>query len=148
MGHFTGGIFGNRERISYKKLPGLISGLISIGQQNDRCFFFVNNGTLVFFQKTIVENLLEQYRSLIRRRTQMIYRMTELNQFQRSKDRLTEMLYSLMKTTLDTHNDSYIRTIQMSIQTLDVKIEEFRDRVSDQRLEMFQSKAQSLKSEV
>jgi hypothetical protein len=67
----------------------------------------------------------------------MIYRMTELNQFQRSKDRLTEMLYCLMKTTLDTHNDSYIRTIQLSIQTLDAKIEEFRGSLSDQRLEMF-----------
>jgi hypothetical protein len=64
----------------------------------------------------------------------MIYRMTELNQFQRSKDRLTEMLYYLMKTTLDTQNDSYIRTIQMSIQTLDVKIEEFMCR--DERLEI------------
>ena len=84
----------------------------------------------------IVENLLEQSRSLIRKRIQMIYRMTELNQFQRSKDRLTEMLYCLMKTTLDTHNDSYIRTIQVSIQTLDAKIEEFRGRVSDQRMEM------------
>jgi hypothetical protein len=80
---------------------------------------------------------LEQYRSLIRKRIQMIYRMTELNQFQRSKDRLTEMLYCLMKTTLDTQNDSYIRTIQMSIQTLDAKIEEFRCSVSDQRMEMF-----------
>jgi hypothetical protein len=64
----------------------------------------------------------------------MIYRMTELNQFQRSKDRLTEMLYCLMKTTLDTQNDSYIRTIQMSIQTLDAKIEEFIGR--DKRLEI------------
>jgi hypothetical protein len=67
----------------------------------------------------------------------MIYRMTELNQFQRSKERLTEMLYCLMKTTLDTQNDSYIRTIKMSIQTLDVKIEEFRGRMSDQPMEMF-----------
>ena len=80
---------------------------------------------------------MEQYRSLIRKRIQMIYRMTELNQFQRSKDRLTEMLYCLIKTTPDTQNDSYIRTIQMSIQTLDAKIEEFRCRVSDQRMEMF-----------
>lgn len=77
---------------------------------------------------------MEQYRSLIRKRIQMIYRMTELNQFQRSKDRLTEMLYCLMKTTLDTQNDSYIRTIQVSIQTLDAKIEEFIGR--DKRLEI------------
>jgi hypothetical protein len=40
MGHFTGGLFGNRERIRYESLSGLITGLLSIGQQNDWCFFF------------------------------------------------------------------------------------------------------------
>jgi hypothetical protein len=54
--------------------------------------------------------------------------MAELNQFKRSKDRLNEILYYLTtKREVDEQTDSYIRIIQTSIKTLDIKIEEFLD---------------------
>ena len=57
----------------------------------------------------------------------------ELNQFQRSRDRLNEILYNLMgKGTIDEETSSYRKVIEVSIKTLDRKIEEFRS----QRLEV------------
>ncbi|HEY8780773.1 MAG TPA: hypothetical protein VIM16_04090 [Mucilaginibacter sp.] len=59
--------------------------------------------------------------------------MAELNQFQRSRDRLNEILYNLMgKGTIDEETSSYRKVIEVSIKTLDRKIEEFRS----QRLEV------------
>jgi hypothetical protein len=61
--------------------------------------------------------------------------MADLNKFQRSKDKLTEILYYLMtKNNVDEQTVSYIRIVEKSIKTLDHKIEEFRG--GDQRLEI------------
>ena len=53
--------------------------------------------------------------------------MAELNQFQRSKDRLTEILYFLMsKNDADEQTSSYIMIIENAIKTIDRKIQEFK----------------------
>jgi hypothetical protein len=49
--------------------------------------------------------------------------MADLNQFQRSKDRLAEIHCFLMtKQNPDEQTHSYIRTIEMSIKTLDLLV--------------------------
>ena len=56
-----------------------------------------------------------------------MYRMAELNQFQRSKDRLTEILYFLRdKNDADEQTNSYIMIIENAINTIDRKIQEFK----------------------
>ncbi len=61
--------------------------------------------------------------------------MADINQFLRSKDRLTEIYYYLMtKTNVDEQTGSYIMILENSIKTLEKKIEEFGDR--DERSEM------------
>jgi hypothetical protein len=61
--------------------------------------------------------------------------MADINQFLRSKDRLTEIYYYLMtKTNVDEQTGSYIMILENSIKTLERKIEEFGDR--DERSEM------------
>ena len=64
--------------------------------------------------------------------------MADLNQFLRSKDRLTEILFCLnFKNTPDEKTVSYIEIIQTSIKTIDLKIAEFQNQrieVGDQRL--------------
>jgi hypothetical protein len=58
----------------------------------------------------------------------MIYNMAELNQFQRSRDRLHEILcYLMTRRTVDEQTDSYIRILETSIQHLEHKIEEFKN---------------------
>jgi hypothetical protein len=57
----------------------------------------------------------------------MIYNMAELNQFQRSKDRLNEILCYLMnKKVVDEQTDLYMKTIQTSIKTLEQRIEDYK----------------------
>jgi hypothetical protein len=61
--------------------------------------------------------------------------MADINQFLRSKDRLTEIYYYLMtKTNVDEQTGSYIMILENSIKTLERKIEEFGGR--DERSEM------------
>jgi hypothetical protein len=61
--------------------------------------------------------------------------MADINQFLRSKDRLTEIYYYLMtKSNVDEQTGSYITILEKSIKTLEKKIEEFGD--SDQASEM------------
>jgi hypothetical protein len=61
--------------------------------------------------------------------------MADINQFLRSKDRLTEIYYYLMtKSNVDEQTGSYILILENSIKTLERKIEEFGDR--DERSEM------------
>jgi hypothetical protein len=61
--------------------------------------------------------------------------MADINQFLRSKDRLTEIYYYLMtKSNVDEQTGSYIMILENSIKTLERKIEEFGDR--DERSEM------------
>ena len=56
----------------------------------------------------------------------MIHSKSELNQFQRSKDRLNEILYHFMTNkNEDDQTFSYLRVLEMSIKKLDNKIEEF-----------------------
>ena len=58
--------------------------------------------------------------------------MAELNKFERSKEKLTEILYYLMtKNNVDEQTGSYIMIIENSIKTLDHKIEEFRGQRSE-----------------
>jgi len=53
--------------------------------------------------------------------------MSDLNQFQRSKDRLTEILSQLThKNVTDPHTVSYIKVIETSISQLERKMEEFK----------------------
>jgi len=53
--------------------------------------------------------------------------MADLNQFQRSKDRITEILnYLLAENPADERTHSFIRDLETSIKILDDKIEEFK----------------------
>jgi hypothetical protein len=62
--------------------------------------------------------------------------MADLNQFQRSKERLVEIHCFLMaKQSPDEQTYSYIKTIEVSIKTLEQKIEQLGFR--DQRLEIY-----------
>jgi len=55
--------------------------------------------------------------------------MADLNQFIRSKDRLTEILFCLNpKEGDDEKKDSYVAMLEMSIRKLDNKIEEFHNK--------------------
>jgi hypothetical protein len=55
--------------------------------------------------------------------------MAELNKFERSKEKLTEILYFLMtKNNVDEQTVSYIYILEKSIKTLDHKIEEFKSQ--------------------
>jgi hypothetical protein len=57
----------------------------------------------------------------------MIYNMADLIQFQRSRDRLMEILHQVIhKNIMNTQTAAYIKTLEMSIKTLDQKIEEFK----------------------
>jgi len=52
--------------------------------------------------------------------------MADLNKFQRSKDRITEILNYLMnKTADDEKTDLFITDLQKSLQIIDHKMEEF-----------------------
>jgi len=51
--------------------------------------------------------------------------VADLNQFKRSKERLTEILYLTVEKAADEQTDSFILLLEMSIKKLDNKIEEF-----------------------
>jgi hypothetical protein len=53
----------------------------------------------------------------------MIYDKADLNQFQRSKDRLHEILYhAATKNAADDETVKYIKSLEAAIETLDDKI--------------------------
>ncbi|MDO3644245.1 MAG: hypothetical protein ACTHMI_21695 [Mucilaginibacter sp.] len=53
--------------------------------------------------------------------------MADLNKFQRSKERMVEILNYLTKTGKnDQQDDTYVLTLEQSIQIIDSKIEELR----------------------
>lgn len=53
--------------------------------------------------------------------------MADLNKFQRSKERMTEILnYLMMNGKNDHHEKSYVLTLEQSIQIIDSKIEELK----------------------
>ena len=55
--------------------------------------------------------------------------MAELNKFQRSKDKITEMINYLMnKTAEDEKARLFIYELERSIQILDLKIEDFKNQ--------------------
>jgi hypothetical protein len=55
--------------------------------------------------------------------------MAELNKFQRSKDKITEMINYLMnKTAEDEKAHLFIYELEKSIQLLDLKIEDFKNQ--------------------
>jgi hypothetical protein len=57
----------------------------------------------------------------------MIYDNADLIQFQRSRDRLVEILYHVKtKGTADEETMSYVKTLEVSIGKLDRKIGEFK----------------------
>jgi uncharacterized protein YaaR (DUF327 family) len=54
--------------------------------------------------------------------------MADLNKFQRSKERINEILNYLMNTGNSDHvNSQYVRTLQQSIRVIDEKMEEFKN---------------------
>jgi hypothetical protein len=54
--------------------------------------------------------------------------MADLNQFHRSKERIREILHLMHKKNADEKTVSYIKVLESSIETLDLKIEEFKSR--------------------
>jgi hypothetical protein len=54
--------------------------------------------------------------------------MADLNKFQRSKERINEILNYLMNTGNSDHaNSQYVITLQQSIRVIDEKMEEFKN---------------------
>jgi len=55
--------------------------------------------------------------------------MADLNKFQRSKERITEILnYLMMNGGNDHQTNPYVNTLQQSIQIIDDKIEELKKK--------------------
>lgn len=52
--------------------------------------------------------------------------MAELNKFQRSKERMVEILNYLMTGKNDQQKNTYVLTLEQSIQIIDGKIEELK----------------------
>jgi hypothetical protein len=52
--------------------------------------------------------------------------MADLNQFQRSMDRINEILRQLVPKSGDPDTASYIRSLEMALKTLELKMEEYR----------------------
>lgn len=53
--------------------------------------------------------------------------MADLNKFQRSKERINEVLNYLMHTNnCDQLNSQYVKTLQQSIEVIDEKMEQFK----------------------
>lgn len=53
--------------------------------------------------------------------------MADLNKFQRSKERMVEILnYLMMNGKNDHHNNTYVLTLEQSIEIIDGKIEELK----------------------
>ena len=50
--------------------------------------------------------------------------MADLNQFQRSMDRINEILHQLMHKKGDPETASYIKSLEMALRTLEQKMEE------------------------
>jgi len=61
--------------------------------------------------------------------------MADLNKFQRSKDRIAEILNYLMNTGDGDHlKNQYIRTLQQSMSVIDEKMKEFNNtKISESR---------------
>jgi hypothetical protein len=57
--------------------------------------------------------------------------MADLNQFKRSKERIRELLHLMHKKNADEKTTSYIKALEISMETLDLKIEEFKSRDLD-----------------
>jgi len=56
--------------------------------------------------------------------------MAELNQFQRSMDRINDILHHLMPKSGDPETASYIQSLEMALRTLELKMEEYRQSLS------------------
>ena len=56
--------------------------------------------------------------------------MAELNQFQRSMDRINEMLRHLVPKSGDPEIALYIKSLEMALRTLELKMEECRLNLS------------------
>jgi len=52
--------------------------------------------------------------------------MADLNKFQRSKERITEILHYLMMNGTEHQSNPYVHTLQQSIRLIDAKIEELQ----------------------
>ena len=52
--------------------------------------------------------------------------MADLNQFQRSMDRINEMLHYLMHTPGDSETVFYIQSLEKALKTLELKKEEYK----------------------
>ncbi len=55
--------------------------------------------------------------------------MADLNKFQRSKDRIAEVLNYLMSKEIDSKTNLIINTLQKSIQIIDDKIDQFNVKI-------------------
>lgn len=55
--------------------------------------------------------------------------MADLNKFQRSKDRIAEVLNYLMSKEIDLKTNLIINTLQKSIQIIDDKIDQFNVKI-------------------
>jgi len=52
--------------------------------------------------------------------------MADLNQFQRSMDRINEMLHHLMHSPGDSETVFYIQSLEKALKTLELKMEEYK----------------------
>ena len=52
--------------------------------------------------------------------------MADLNQFQRSKDRINEILYYLMHKTGDPETAFYIQSLERALKTIELKMEAYQ----------------------
>ena len=55
-----------------------------------------------------------------------INEMADLNQFQRSKDRINEILHYLMHKSGDPETAFYIQSLEKALKTIELKMEEYQ----------------------
>jgi hypothetical protein len=59
--------------------------------------------------------------------------MADLNQFQRSMDRIKETLHYLMHTSGDPETAFYIQSLETALKTLEQKMEEYKRSLNDNK---------------
>ncbi len=57
--------------------------------------------------------------------------MADLNQFQRSKDRINEILHYLMHKSGDPETAFYIQSLEKALKTIELKMEEYKQSMNE-----------------
>jgi|GEM_PF-825514 len=81
---------------------------------------------ILLIKKDFVENPFKPIsKSCVQKHNRKIT-MADLNQFQRSKDRINEILHYLMHKTGDPETAFYIQSLETALKTIELKMEEYQ----------------------